>query len=88
MNGYRWTTRVGLGGLGFLTLLAAFVVVTRVFDLVVGVQPEAWVLTAMMTASITVGAVSLFTVAAVLIGTWFSRRRSEGSPSLPAVSTA
>ena len=42
MNGYRWTTRVGLGGLGFLALLAAVVAVTRIFDLVVaGVQPEA-----------------------------------------------
>ena len=42
MNDYRWTTRFGLGGLGFLALLAAVVAVTRIFDLVIaGVQPEA-----------------------------------------------
>ena len=78
MNGYRWTIRIGLGGLGFLALLAAFVAVTRVFDLVVaGVHPEAWALTAMMTAPFTVGAVSLFTLVAALVETW-SRRRSVG----------
>ena len=58
MDGYRWTTRVGLGGLGSLAPLAAVVAVTRIFDLVVaGVQPEARALTAMMTAAFTVGAV-------------------------------
>ena len=31
MNGYRWTVRVGLGGVGFLATLAAFVAVTRIF---------------------------------------------------------
>ncbi len=42
---------------------AAFVAVTRIFNLVVaGVQPEAWVLTAMMTAPFTVGVVLLATV--------------------------
>ena len=79
MNGYRWTTRVGLGGLGFLVLLAAVVVVTRIFDLVVaGVQPEPWALTAMMTAAFTVGVVSLFTLVTALMETWLHRRRSVG----------
>ena len=70
MNGYRWTMRVGLGGVGFLATLAAFVAVTRIFNLVVvGVQPEAWVLTAMMTAPFTIGAVSLATVGTALVET-------------------
>ncbi len=39
MNGYRWTVRIALGGLGFL---ATFVAVTRIFGVVItGVQPEA-----------------------------------------------
>ena len=43
MNGYRWTVCIGLGGLGFLALLAAFVAVTRISGVVIaGVQPEAW----------------------------------------------
>ena len=88
MNGYRWTTRVGLGGLGFLALLAAVVAVTRIFDLVIaGVQPEAWTLTAMMTAAFTVGAVSLFTLVTALMETWLRRRRS-GSGSARTLSTA
>ena len=64
MNGYRWTIRIRLAGQGLLALWAAFVAVTRISGVVVaGVQPEAWVLTAMMTAPFTMGLVSLFTVA-------------------------
>ena len=33
MNGYRWTVRVGLGGVGFLATLVLFVAVTRIFKL-------------------------------------------------------
>ena len=70
MNGYRWTVRVGLGGVGFLAALAAFVAVTRIFNLVVvGVQPEAWALTAMMTAPFTIGVVLLATVGTALVET-------------------
>ena len=88
MNGYRWTTRFGLGGLGFLALLAAVVAVTRIFDLVIaGVQPEVWTLTAMMTAAFTVGPVSLFTLVTALMETWLRRRRS-GSGSARTLSTA
>ena len=80
MNGYRWTIRIALGGLGFLALLAAFVAVTRIFGVVIaGVQPEAWVLTAMMTAPFTVGAVSLFTLVAALLETVLRRRRPVGT---------
>ena len=76
MNGYRWTIRIGLGGLGFLALLAAFVAVTRIFGVViVGVRPEAWALTAMMTAPFTVGSVSLSTLVAALTETLLRRRR-------------
>ena len=35
-----------------------------------GVQPEAWVLTAMMTAPFTMGLLSLFTVATAAPQTW------------------
>ena len=31
MNGYSWTVRVGLVGVGLLATLAAFVAVTRIF---------------------------------------------------------
>ena len=81
MNGYRWTVRVGLGGVGFLATLAAFVAVTRIFNLVVvGVQPEAWVLTAMMTAPFTIGAVSLATVGTALVETVVRlKRRAVGA---------
>ena len=42
MNSYRWTLRVGLGGVGFLATLVLFVAVTLIFNLVIaGVQPEA-----------------------------------------------
>ena len=70
MNGYRWTVRVGLGGVGFLATLVAFVALTRIFNLVVaGVQPEAWVLTAMMTAPFTIGVVLLATVGTAVVET-------------------
>ena len=80
MNGYRWTVRIALGGLGFLALLVAFVAVTRIFGVVIaGVQPEAWALTAMMTAPFTVGAVALFTLVAALLETVLRRRRPVGT---------
>ena len=77
MNGYRWTVRVGLGGLGFLALLAAFVAVTRISGVVIaGVQPEAWALTAMMTAPLTIGLVSVLTIGTALVETALRRRGS------------
>ena len=70
MNNYRWTVRVGLGGVGFLVILAAFVAVILIFNLVVaGVQPEAWALGAMMTAPFTIGVVLLATVGTALAET-------------------
>ena len=70
MNGYSWTVWVGLVGVGLLATLAAFVAVTRIFNVVIaGVQPEAWVLTAMMTAPFTIGVVLLATVGTALVET-------------------
>ena len=81
MNGYRWTVRVGLGGVGFLATLAAFVAVTLIFNLVVAsVQPEAWALTAMMTAPFTIGVVLLATVGTALVETVVRvKRRAVGA---------
>ena len=63
MKGYRWATRVALAGLGVLALWAVFVAVVRVLDVPVGgIQPEAFALTAMMTAPMTLGAVLLMTL--------------------------
>ena len=81
MNGYRWTLRVGVGGVGFLVTLVAFVAVTLIFNLVVaGVQPEAWALGAMMTAPFTIGVVLLVTIATALVETVARvKRRAVGA---------
>ena len=77
MNAYRRTVRVALGGVALLTLWALFVAITRIFNLVIaGVYPEAWVLTAMMTAPFTIGAVSLATAGMALVEKVLRRRRS------------
>ena len=77
MNVYRWTVRVALGGVTLLTLWAVFVAVARIFNLVIaGVQPEAWVLTAMMTAPLTIGAVCTLVIGTALVETVLRRRRS------------
>ena len=68
MNVYRWTVRVALGGVTFLTLWAVFVTVARIFNLVVaGVQPEAWVLIAMMTSPFTIGTVCTLVIGTALV---------------------
>ena len=68
MNAYRWTVRVALGGVTLLVLWGVFVAVARIFDLVIaGVYPEAWVLTAMMTAPFTIGVVLLATGGTALV---------------------
>ena len=77
MNGYRWTLRVGLGGVGFLATLVAFVAVTLIFNLVIaGVQPVAWAMTAMMTAPFTIGTVFTSVIGTALVETVLRRRRS------------
>ena len=81
MNSYRWTLRVGLGGVGFLATLVLFVAVTLIFNLVIaGVQPAAWALTAMMTAPFTIGVVLLVTIATALVETVARvKRRAVGA---------
>lgn len=75
MDRYRWTLRVAIGGVAFLAVIAVFVAVVRAFNVMIaGVYPEAWVLTAMMTAPFTIGVVSVATVATALVET-FRRRR-------------
>ena len=60
MNCYRWTKRVFLSGLVIFGLWFVFAFVARILGVVIaGVEPEAWVLTAMMTAPLAIAAVSL-----------------------------
>ena len=66
----RWTTCIALAGISFLALIAAFVAVVRIFDVpLAGVRPEAFALTAMMTAPFTVGTVLVSTMAGTLVET-------------------
>ena len=77
MNAYRWTVRVALGGVTLLALWAVFVAVVRMFDLVIaGVYPEAWVLTAIMTAPFTIGTVCTLVIGTALVEKVLGRRRS------------
>ena len=63
MEGYRWTRRVAVGGGGLIALIILFVGVTRILNVeIAGIQPEAWALTAMMTAPLTLGAVLVATL--------------------------
>ena len=79
MNRYRWTLRVAIGGVALLAVIAVFVAVMRGFDVMIaGVYPEAWVLTAMMTAPFTIGIVSVATIATALVET-FRRRRAASA---------
>ena len=80
MNDYRWTVRVAVGGVGLLALVTAVALVLRIFDVVVaGVEPEAWLLTGMMTAPFTVGTVSVLTIATALVETVLRRRRTAST---------
>ena len=80
MNTYRWTTRIGIAGIGFLAAIAVFVAVVRILSVpVAGVQPEAFVLTAMMTAPFTIGAVLVATMTAALVETLRRPKRPAGA---------
>lgn len=71
MNSYRWTKRIGLAGIAFLATIAVFVTVVSILDVrVAGIYPEAFRLTAMMTAPFTIGIVVIPTLAAALIETY------------------
>ena len=76
MNAYRWTTRIGIAGIGFLAAIAVFVTIVSIMDVrVAGVYPEAFRLTAMMTAPFTIGVVLVSTLAAALVETLRRRKR-------------
>ena len=63
MRRYIWTRRVGVAGLGLMVLWVVFVAVVRVVNVPLGgIQPEAFVLIAMMTAPFTLGTVLLATL--------------------------
>ena len=75
MDRYRWTLRVAFSGIALLAAIAVFAAVVRISNVMIaGVYPEAWVLTAMMTAPFTIGAVSVATIATALVER-FRRRR-------------
>ena len=79
MKGYRWTARVALAGLGLLVIWAGFVAVVRVLGVPVGgIQPEAFALTAMMTAPFTLGAVLLMTLGTAGLEALARRLRPAG----------
>ena len=79
MNSYRWTKRIGLAGLAFLAAIAVFVTAVSILDVrVAGVYPEAFRLTAMMTAPFTLGLVTVSTLTSTLIETY---RRLKHRPA-------
>ena len=77
MNTYRWTKRIGLAGIAFLAAIAIFVTVVSILGIrVAGIYPEAFRLTAMMTAPFTLGLVAVTTLGTALVETFrkFKRR--------------
>ena len=80
MNTYRWTKRVGLAGLAFLAAIAVFVTAVSIMDVrVAGVYPEAFRLTAMMTAPFTLGLVAVSTLGTALVETVRRFKRPVGA---------
>ena len=76
MNSYRWTKRTGLTGLAFLAAIAVFVTAVSILDVrVAGVYPEAFRLTAMMTAPFTLGLVAVATLTAAAVETLLRFKR-------------
>ena len=80
MNSYRWTKRIGFAGLAFLAAIAVFVTVVSILGVrVAGVYPEAFRLTAMMTAPFTLGLVAVTTLTAALVETFRRFKRPAGA---------
>ena len=76
MNTYRWTTRIALAGIGFLAVIAVFVAVIRILNVpLAGIQPEAFALTAMMTAPFMIGAVLVYIMTTTIVENLRHRRR-------------
>ena len=73
---FHRTKRVAIVGCGLLALVTLLVAVVRIFGVVIaGVQPEAWVLTAMMTAPLTIGVVALATLGTAVVEKVLLHRR-------------
>ena len=67
MKNYRWTIRIASTGAALIAAITIFVIVVRVLGTpIAGIKPEALVLTAMMTAPFTIGAVLVSTGTAAL----------------------
>ena len=81
MNNYRWTKRIGLAGIAFLAAIAVFVTIVSIMGVrVAGVYPEAFRLTAMMTAPFTLGLVAVSTLTAAVVETLLRlKRRTAGA---------
>ena len=80
MNSYHWTKRIGLTGLAFLAAIAVFVTAVSILGVrVAGVYPEAFRLTAMMTAPFTLGLVAVSTLATALVETVRCLKRPAGA---------
>lgn len=80
MARYIWTRRVGFVGLVLLVLWVAFVVVVKVLNVpLAGIQPEAFVMVAMMTAPFTLGGVLSASTAAWVLETLVRRVRPSGA---------
>ena len=76
MNTYRWTKRIGIAGIVFLAAIAVFVTIVSILGIrVAGIYPEAFRLTAMMTAPFTLGLVAVSTLAAALVETLLRLKR-------------
>lgn len=79
MNTYRWTKRIGIAGIAFLAAIAIFVTVVSILGIrIAGIYPEAFRLTAMMTAPFTLGLVAVSTLAAALVETVLRINRTAG----------
>ena len=81
MNAYRWTKRIGITGIVFLAAIAVFVTVVSILRIrVAGIYPEAFRLTAMMTAPFTLVLVAVTTLGTALVETVRRfRRRPVGA---------
>ena len=67
MKNYRWTIRVASTGTALIAAITIFVIVVRVLGTpIAGIQPEAFVLTTMMTGPFITGAVLISTGTAAL----------------------
>ena len=75
MKSYRWTKRIAIVGAGALAVIGISAIAVRSINVpIAGVQPEAYALTAVMTAPFTIGAV-LLTVGIVALVETYHRKK-------------